>query len=400
MKSKSKKPKIVLFSRYPIEFEVIPFQGFRKVIDKLLLNYEIVYYTLGWAKPKDETLRRGIDAKELPIRIDISSSMDKWVKTLLYYALLPFSILKLKNENPKVIICRENMPFVPLSLRLLNKPVLIEIGDWWPSMILGSTNVGKILANTLENLEVKLWNNGKYKALTHNLSEEKVVLEKGLAKKKIEIVTLPMFGNQYFPCSAEKERLEQGFSKKDFVVATHGIIHRSKGYDQVLIWWSRLVKEHPDWKLLFIGGTMGEEWFRKMIEDLGLKNNVIITGWVSDQNKLNKYLNCANCLLVTRRNTKDNFGTTPSGLTHSLMTGKPTVVTGMPSIHEIIQDRRNGYIFEPDNYVSFKKALEEIFFDKEKSKKIGLAGLKRVKEYFNPEKTAEQYKLIIDKALN
>jgi len=346
---------------------------------------------MGWSRGKNEKLREGIHVKELPIKIDISSSVDKWIKTILYYILLPFSILKIKNENPDVIICKENMPFVPLCLSILKKPILVEIGDWWPSMILGSTKFGKKIATFIENFEIKLWNKGNYTALVHNYAEEKVILNKRLSNKKVEMVALPMFGDEYFSTPAKKERAELGFLEKDFVVATHGVIHRSKGYDQVLFWWKNLVKEHLNWKLLFIGGTMGESWFRKMIEDLGLKDKVIITGWVSDQSKLNKYLNCANCLLVTRRNTQDNSGTTPSGLTHSLMTGKPTVVTGMPSIKEILQDRKNGYLFKPDNYNSFKDALEKVYSNPKQAKKVGLAGLKRVKEYFNPRKTAEQY---------
>jgi len=38
MEKKLKKRKVVFFSRYPLEFEVIPCQGFRKVIDELAQN--------------------------------------------------------------------------------------------------------------------------------------------------------------------------------------------------------------------------------------------------------------------------------------------------------------------------------------------------------------------------
>jgi glycosyltransferase involved in cell wall biosynthesis len=389
---KSKKPKIVFFSRYPLEFEVIPFPGFREFIENLLSDYDIVYCTMGWSREKNKALRKGINFKELPLKIDISRSMDKWLKTIFYYIILPFSILKVKNENPDVIVCRENMPLVPLCLGVLKKPILVEIGDWWPSVILGSTKIGRRIASLIETFEVRLWNKGKFTALVHNQAEKKVTIARGLSPNKTSIVSSPMFGNNYFPSPAKKERSELGFKKNDFIVATHGIIHRSKGYDQVLYWWANLVKDHPDWKLLFIGGTMGEKWFRRMINDLDLKNKVLITGWVSDQTKLNKYLNTADCLLVTRRNTPDNFGTTPSGLTHSLMTGKPTIVTGMPSIKEIIHDGKDGYLFEPDNYNSFKKSLEEVYKNRKKAKKVGLAGLRRVREYYNAKRPAEQYK--------
>ena len=385
------KPKLALFSRYPVEFETQPFGGFRKMIDWLLDYYEIYYCTMGWSKGENKELRRGINIIELPIKVDLSSSIDKWLKTILYYLLLPFAILKLKNKNPDIILSRENMPLVPLFLSLLNKPVFVEIGDWWPSMMIGSTDRGKKIARFIENFEVRLWNKRNITAITHNFAESKVVLEKGLAREKIRIVGLPMFGHNYYPCNASKERKELGFAKKDFVIATQGIIHRSKAYDQVLKWAADLVKIHPNWKFLFICGTMGEGWFNKMIDNLNLNKNVIITGWVAEKGKLNRYLNCADCLLVTRRNTSDNYGTTPSALPHSLMTGKPTIITGMPAVREIIRDRKNGYLFEPDNYNSFKDTLEEVYSNPKKAKKVGLTGLKRVKEYFSPEKSAEQY---------
>ena len=89
----------------------------------------------------------------------------------------------------------------------------------------------------------------------------------------------------------------------DFIVAVHGIIHPSKGYDQMLKWWKNISLNYPSWKLLIIGGAGKEKWCREKISELGLINKVIMTGWLPNQMMVNEYLNAADCLLVTRRNT-------------------------------------------------------------------------------------------------
>ena len=392
----------MFFSRYPIEFEIVPFPGIRKVLDRLQEKYEVSYFSMGWSKGSNLELRKGLSIKEIPLKVDPSSSFDKWLKTILYYAFLPLTILSLKLQKPDVVICKETFPFVPYLLGSCNIPLIIETGDWWPSIFLNGSKLGRKVAFAIESSEVKRWNNLNCVAIAHTKAAGEAVITRGLKSDHIQFVPPPMFGGIYSDNKKENSRLlrkKLKLNEKDFIVTLHGIIHPSKGYDQVLSWWADLVKIHPDWKLLFIGGTMGEGWFNKMIIDLKLEKNVIMAGWISDQRLLKDYLNASDCLLVTRRNTFENKGTIPSGLTHSLMTGKPTVVTGMQGIREIVQDRKNGYLFEPDNYDSFKKSLEDVYYNQKKASKIGIAGIKRIKEYFDTETAAKRYDSIISKII-
>src|SRR3989344_8887167 len=130
------KPKIIFFARYPVEFEEIPFPGFRKVLDKLVKRYEVHYLSMKWKKPENLKLREGLIIENIPQTIDITSSYDKWFKTLLYYLYIPFIIYNIKKINPSVIICKETFPFIPLIIGSLGIPIVIEVGDWWPSIFL------------------------------------------------------------------------------------------------------------------------------------------------------------------------------------------------------------------------------------------------------------------------
>ena len=394
-----KKPKIIFSSRYPPEFELIPFPGILDMIKLLSKKYEIIYFCMNWNKPLNTELRRHIKVNNIPFSVDITNSFDKWLKTALYYIYLPFSLMKISKIKPDIILCRENFPFVPYLLSFLKIPVLVEIGDWWPSMILGKTKFGKKTADFIENFEAGLWKKRKIISLTHTRIETEQMIKRGIAKDKIKRVTLPMYGGIYSPYDAKKEKKTLGFNERDFIVSVHGIIHPSKGYDQILEWWKKLVKIHPDWKLLVIGGTIGENWCKDKIIELGLEKNTLMTGWIFDQNKLNKYLNVSDCLLVTRRNSPETWGNTPSSLTHSLMTGKPVLATGLPGILEVIRDKENGFVYKPDDYKSFKNSLEFIYKYPKQSKEIGKKGLKRVKEYFDSGKLYKEYLEIISNLL-
>jgi glycosyltransferase involved in cell wall biosynthesis len=394
------KPKIAIFHRYPPEFELVPCPGWEPIVKNLSLRYDLVHIGMKWNNPPGEKFRKYLKVVEIPLKINLSSGLDKWFKTFLYYFYLPAALMKIKKERPAVIMCREIFPFVNSIVGILKVPMIIEISDWWPSVLLGNSKLGMKIADFIESSEVKHWAKLNVIAVAHNNFETELLLKRGMPNKKIARINLPMYGGIYSPHNSKELRKKLGFKEDDFILALHGIIHKSKGYDQVLEWWAKLANIHPNWKLLFIGGTMGEGWFKKMIKDLHLEKNVLVTGWISDQNKLNSLLNTADCLLATRRNTPDTWGNTPSALTHNLMVGKPTVSTGTPGISEVIQTGKNGYLFEPDNYRSFKSILEYVYAHPKESRKVGKKGMERVKEYFDADKELKSYLKILDNLKN
>jgi glycosyltransferase involved in cell wall biosynthesis len=395
-----KRKKILFFHRYPPEFELIPFPGFLEFIKALSLEYEIFYFGMSWKKPKNKELRKLMKIIEAPFNIDITSVFDKWHKTFLFYLYLPFAAYQIKKLSPDIIICRENFPFIASLLTLLKIPLLIALSDWWPSLILGKSKIGRYFAEFIEKKDVELWISKNVTVLAHNKNEVEQMLEKGIYKKRIIKIGAPLFGGVFSKINSRNYRDKFGFKDADFVVGWHGIIHPSKGIDQILLWWKKLIVFHRNWKLLLIGGTIGELECRKRIFELGIENNVKITGWIFDQAELNKYLNASDCLLTTRRNTPDTRGNTPSSLTHNLMTGKPVIATGLPGIAEVIQDGKNGFLYEPDSFESFKSKLEHISKNYKLAKKIGQRGLERVKFCFDAKRAALDYKKVIEETLN
>ncbi len=397
MKSKEK-PLVVYFHRYPPEYEAEQFTVMRDLFDSLLPHYRMVYYCMKGAKRPDEKLRRGLEVIEMPLTINRTHARDKWVKTLMYYAYLPIALNNLRKLKPAFIVSKETLPFLPSLTGRLKVPMFIEASDWWWSILLGKSPLGRKIAQALESIEVHHWNRAHALVVAHSLREAKLLEQKGMQKERIRVINATLYPEVYFPCNAKEERKMLG-GKNQWIAAVHGIIHPSKGYDQLLAWWKNIVLVHPGWKLMIIGGAGGESWCKNEIKRLGIENNVIMTGWLPTQESVNKHLNAADCLLVTRRNTEDNAGVIPSSLYHSMQTGKPTIATGMEGMSEIVQHKVSGYLYEPDNFESFKAVLEHIESHPQEAEKVGKAGIKRAKECFDPATATAKYCKIIDDLL-
>lgn len=393
------KPLIIYLHRYPPEYESEQFPVMRDLFDALLPDYQIMYFCMKGAIKIDDSIRRGLIMKEIPLTINRTDSRDKWIKTILYYFYIPKIIWKIKSQKPSFIICKETLPFIPAIVGKLGIPSFTEASDWWWSIVFGKKNIGKQIAQFLEKFEVQKWNQNNLTVIAHTRTEAKIIEEKGLSKEKIKIINAPLYGNVYCPYNAAQERQKLGFNRKIWVVAVHGIIHQSKGYGQILAWWKKLIQIHPNWMLMIIGGSGGEEWCRNEIKQLGLKDNTVMTGWLPTQHDVNRYLNAADCLLVTRRNTIDNHGVIPSSLYHSLPTGKPTIATKLGGMSEIIEHGVSGYLYEPDSYESFKEVLEYVASHPKEAEKVGKRGIKRAEECFNPKRAITLYKEIIDQFL-
>lgn len=397
---KASKPSILMLHRYPPEFELDPFPGFLDFVKELSKNYNISYFGISWNRELNQELRSIINVEELPIKVDITNFFDKWFKTLLFYFYLPVLFFKIKKSKPFVIICRENFPFLTSIISLTRIPILVELSDWWPSLVLGNTEKGKKIANFIETKDVRFWRNKSILVLAHNRSEMEYVKRMGIDSNKIKIIHFPMYGGFFRPVDSYKYRKKLGISKSDFLVVTRGIIHKTKGIDQILEWWKEIIKLHPDWKMLILAGSVSGKEFYDKIEKLGIRDSLIIQGWIKDKELLNKYFNMADCLLVTRRNSPDTEGNTPSSLAHFLMTSRPVLATGLQGICEIITDKKNGFLYIPDNYESFKNSLEYIWKHKKESKKIGKNGAILAKNYFDARKIANDYDVFIKDTIN
>ena len=318
---------------------------------------------------------------------------------MLYYVFLPWTLWRLKKEHPSLVLCKEILPFVPLTVSRLGMTTVIAANDWWWSIYFGGTTIGQKMAKWLESFEVRRWSRAGAYVIVNTEAEKRLVMGRGMRADHIHVINAPYRPGLFGPCDASEERKKLGFGEGLWTVAIHGIIRPGKGYGQLLEWWRDVTRVHANWRLLVIGGAGGESWFRGRMKRLGLEPYVVMTGWLPTKQDVNRHLNAADCLLVVRRNSEDNAGLIPSALNNSMATGKPTVATGLPGMAELVEHGKSGYLFEPDNYASFLAALEHVAAHPEEAKQVGVAGMKRAQECFDPDRAARMHVEMIDEIL-
>ncbi len=396
----SAKPLVVYLHRYPPEHEAVQFSGMRELLDHLLQKFDVLYVSMRGVKPINLELRQGLRFMEIPIVINPASGWSKFVKTVIFYAAMPLILHRLRKVKPDFIICKETLPFVPLMVEHLGVPFMIaSVGDLWWRIFLGGSRWGSRLASRMERFEITGWSRARAAVVANTRAEFRLIATRGMDLDCIHIINTTSPPGLFFPCEARAERQQMGFASTDWVAAIHGTIRPGKGYSQLLEWWQALDRLHANWHLMIIGGAGGEAWCRYKIRRLGLDHHVHMTGWLAAQSDVNRFLNAADCLLVIRRNSDDNQGNIPSALYHSLAIGKPTVATGLAGMAEIVRHGVDGFLFEPDNYDSFRTVLEYVAAHPVSAAKVGQAGMAREKECFNPDTAAEKTVNVIERML-
>ncbi len=384
------KKKIVYLHHYPPEVEKRQYPLLPDLIDKLSDEFKVFYVGFETVLPIDFELRGKIEFIKLPFKIDTASTIDKILKTILFYLLLPRLFIKLKRIKPDIVLCKEPLPFLPSLCCIYGLPTIIaSVNDCWWQILLGWYKAGRKLASFFERLEAKIWNKKCLCVIAENKIEAQILERRGVSLQKIRITPTTSLDEEYVSYDTpdvHKLREQLGLNDNNWVVAIHGTIRPGKGYGQLLKWWKEICKEHPLWRLLIIGGLGGLVWCKREIKKLGIEKYIVMTGWLPTHSDVVLHLNVADCLLTVRANTPDNFALIPSVLFHNMTIGKPHVAVGLPGISEVVRDRVDGYLYKPDDFESFKNVLEYVFNNPDEAKKIGENASARAYECFGHDK--------------
>ena len=71
--------------------------------------------------------------------------------------------------------------------------------------------------------------------------------------------------------------------------------------------------------------------------------------------------------------------------------GIPVVAPRLPALEEVIEDRKTGVFYQPDDFESLAEKITLLIEDKEGRKKMGQRGMELVKEKFEWQGLASHY---------
>lgn len=240
------------------------------------------------------------------------------------------------------------------------------------------------------------------KLLEFNLSKADKILStsKIMAKeiesysiKEIEVIPFGIDLNIFKP-SENKKRL---FNEKDIVIGTVKTLEDKYGIEYLIRAFKIVKDNHPELplKLLLVGKGSRENYFKKLVDDLGITDATTFTGYVNP-NEIQIFHNMIDISVFV--SNEESFGVS---VLEASACGKPVVVSNIGGLPEIVENNFTGIIVHEKNVKETTEAIEKLLMNKELRTSLGKNGRERVIRCYNIQDNVQQmidiYKTVIDK---
>lgn len=154
------------------------------------------------------------------------------------------------------------------------------------------------------------------------------------------------------------------FDKILFTLTRMDATERYKGYDRVLQAMALLIKEMPDLKYI-IGGShdkIEKNKIDELIAELGLKNNVVITGFIPDE-ELNDYFLMSDLYVMPSYN--EGFGIV---FIEAMYYGLPVIAGNKDGSVDALLHGKLGTLIDPQDIDALKNSIKDNFGNSQNEK--------------------------------
>ena len=169
-----------------------------------------------------------------------------------------------------------------------------------------------------------------------------------------------------------------------------GSFYDYEGIDLAIRAMPKLLKDHPETRLLLVGGGMQEAALRALVTGLNLEKKVIFTGRVHF-GEVEKYYSIIDVLVYPRKSLRLTELVTPLKPLEAMAQKKVFIASDVGGHKELIRHGETGVLFKADCIDSYVQKVQELLFSKNLQEKLKQQGLdfvcsertwvKSVKEY-------------------
>jgi len=181
------------------------------------------------------------------------------------------------------------------------------------------------------------------------------------------------------------------------VIVFIGTLFEFSGLDDFIRHFPRIIEEVPEVKLLVVGDGPQRPKLERIITELGLENQIIITGFQPYQ-AMPQYINlatiCINPFIISD-NTMDVF---PAKMMQYVACGKATVATALPGITTLLPGESHGVVYV-ENAADMAKEVISLLKSKERRQELERNGLNQAREAYSYEKVARELENILEEAI-
>ena len=170
-----------------------------------------------------------------------------------------------------------------------------------------------------------------------------------------------------------------------------GRVVYQKGFDLGMRALSQLKDLEWTWTIAGDGPQMA--MLKAMAEEYGINDRIRFSGWLSSEQLKEQYA-AANVFLFPSRHEG-----MPNAVLEAMASGLPVVATKIAGNEELVVDGETGKLVPTEDVDSLRESLRPLLVDAQMREQMGRAARQRVESSFSWNRVAEQYELILEKAM-
>ncbi len=203
-----------------------------------------------------------------------------------------------------------------------------------------------------------------------------------------DIAVIPNFVDADAFSPAPCEVIERN-ADRDLVVAHISNFRPVKRVQDIVYAMSIVAKQAPGARLMLIGDGPERHRIERLIDSLGLRRHVLLTGFRSDVPNL---LRCCDVVVLCSETES-----APLTLLEGMSSGLPVLATNVGGIPEIVEDGVNGLLVPPKHPEAIAEKILDLNGDSGLRSRLGEAARKTVLERYTAEKVVGEYEEVYDK---
>lgn len=226
-----------------------------------------------------------------------------------------------------------------------------------------------LLKNVLDGADVIITTSNSY------IDESKFL---GDYRDKIEVIPNGINLEEFnIKLSKEECRNKLGLPHDKKIILFFGNIVAYKGPRILLKAFSKVKSHFKDVKLVFAGRGEMQEELTKLSVELGIKDDVLFTGYVDEKLKP-FYYRSADIFCLPSITMAEAFGIVNL---EAMACGIPVVSSKLGGIPDVVHDKKTGLLVKPGDKKALEEALTFLLENEDVSLRIGYNGKRKVKEY-------------------
>ena len=322
---------------------------------------------------------------DMPIERKISVIHDISTLFKLWRHFSKVSYAAVHSVTPKAGL----MAMLASKLAGIECRIHIFTGQVWAT----KTGIGRMLLKALDTLTSK----SASFVLVDSISQRDFLIENEVISKKMSTVLgkgsisgVDVERFKFNPVARLAIREEIKLSADTFVFLYLGRLYAEKGIDELLVAFLKLVNSNENVHLLIVGPNE-EKYDSKYFEQFDCEK-ITVKG---STNTPELFFSVADVLILPSH--REGFGTV---VLEAAAAGIPTIGSDIYGLSDAIEDGKTGLIHKVLDANDLQKKMLFLNLNRNESKKMGKAALKRVIEEFSSQVSSENMVAFYNKKLN